>query len=288
MVKSIERKKQIFHTHSISLIQKQTKHQTHPCSGIASDILPRTSSTPLVPQSQIICSDAEDEEQQNDSQSSSESDNESIASSDGSDADFQVDENADEENSEELSDEQEEEKTVSPSRKKRVSAINKSEKPPKCPSLIVSEASDILSIEPETSIASSATLFNVPSPPNSSLQVPDVSDCVANAYDPSAIQILRLGTNKTKSYPCGLCADGTWFTKPQRHFSRCHKKEALFQEIQRLKETTFNPVSTRGEVEEANERIKVLQTTLLNQAVKKHNDQVIREKKSEFFYYFAR
>ena len=241
-----------------------------------------------MPQSQTICSDAEDEEQQNDSQSSSKCDTESYASSDGSDADFQVDEVADVESSEELSDEQEEETTVSPSRKKRVSAINKSEKPLKCPSLIASEASDNLSIEPETSIASSATLFNVPSPPNSSLQVPDVSDCVVNAYDASAIQILRLGTNKTKSYPCGLCADGTWFTKPQRHFSRCHKKEALFQEIQRLKETTLNPVSTRGEVEEANERIKVLQTTLLNQAVKKHNDQVIREKKGEFFYYFPR
>ena len=198
--------------------KKKTKQQTHPCSGIPSDILPRTSSTPLVSQSQTNCSDAEDEEQQNDSQSSSESNTESFASSDGSDADFQV---------EELSDEQEEEATVSPSRKKRVSASNKSEKPPKCPSLIVSEASDNLSIEPETSIASTATLFNVPSPPNSSLQVPDVSDCVVNAYDASAIQILRLGTNKTKSYPCGLCADGTWFTKPQRHFSRCHKKSTF-------------------------------------------------------------
>ena len=212
-----------------SLIQKKTKHQTHPCSGIPSDILPRASSTPLVPQSQTICSDAEDEEQQNDSQSSSESDTESIASSDGSDADFQVDEVADVESSEELSNEQEEETTVSPSRKKRVSAINKSEKPLKCPSLIASEDSDNLSIEPETSIASSATLFNVPSPPNSSLQVPDVSDCVVNAYDASATQILRLGTNKTKSYPCGLCADGTWFTKPQRHFSRCHKKKHFFK-----------------------------------------------------------
>ena len=246
MVKSIERKKQIFYTHSISLIQKQTKHQTHPCAGIASDILPRTSSTPLVPQSQIICSDAEDEEQQNDSQSSSESDNESIASSDGSDADFQIDENADGESSEELSDEQEEEKTVSPSRKKRVSAINKSEKPPKCPSLIVSEASDILSIEPETSIASSATLFNVPSPPNSSLQVPDVGDCVVNAYDASAIQILRLGTNKTKSYPCGLCADGTWFTKPQRHFSRCHKKKHFFKKSNDLKKQRLTQFPREG------------------------------------------
>ena len=66
------------------------------------------------------------------------------------------------------------------------------------------------------------------------------------------------------------------------------QKRRTFQEIQRLKETTLNPVSTRGEVEEANERIKVLQTTLLNQAVKKHNDQVIREKKGEFFYYFPR
>ena len=232
-------------------------------------------------------SDADNEEQQKDSQSDSAS-SESNSSSDGSDADFQVDEVTDVESSEEQSGAQEEETTASPSKKKRVSDNKKSEKPPKCPSLIVSEASDNLSIEPETSIASTATLFNVPSPPNSSLRVPDVSDCVVNAYDASAIQILRLGTNKTKSYPCGLCADGTWFTKPQRHFSRCHKKEALFQEIQRLKETTFNPVSMRGEIEEANERLKVLQTTLLNQAVKKHNDQIIREKKGVYFYYFPK
>ena len=108
---------------------KKTRHQTHPCAGIPSDILPRTSSTPLVPQSQTICCDAQDEEQQNDNQSSSESDTETIASSDGSDADFQVDEVADVETSEELSDEHEEETTVSPSWKKGVSAINKSEKP---------------------------------------------------------------------------------------------------------------------------------------------------------------
>ena len=214
------------------------------------------------------------------------SDNESSSSAeDPSDADFQVDELTDEETSDDQSDGREEEETYPSSSKKKKSTIkNMANQREKSSSPNVSEAEtekQDLSIEPDLSIASTVTLLNVPSPSNSVLRVPDISECVDNSIDASAIQILRLGTNKTKSYPCGLCGDGTWFTKPQRHFSRCHQNDALFKEIERLKQTIYNPVSTSTETDDANDRIKVLQTTLLNQAVKKHNDHVIKDRKGE-------
>ena len=115
-------------------------------------------------------------------------------------------------------------------------------------------ASRNLTTERDTSVASTSTLLKVPSSCNSSLRVPDVKDCVENPFDLSGIQMEQ---KKTKSYPCGLCADGTWLTKPQRHFAQCHKKNAIFEEIQQL-EKSMNPVCTSREHEETNERIKVL------------------------------
>ena len=55
---------------------------------------------------------------------------------------------------------------------------------------------------------------------NSSIKVPQVDDCIENTADGSGIQIFRHGTHVTKRYPCGMCGDGTWFTKPQRHFAK--------------------------------------------------------------------
>ena len=78
-------------------------------------------------------------------------------------------------------------------------------------------SSDKLSTE-RGSIAESISDDRLNSSYNSSIKVPQVDDCIENTADGSGIQILRHGTYVTKRYPCGMCGDGTWFTKPQRHF----------------------------------------------------------------------
>ena len=87
------------------------------------------------------------------------------------------------------------------------------------PQTSLDASSDKLSTE-RGSIAESITDDKLNSSYNSSINVPQVDDCIENTADGSGIQFLRHGTYVTKRYPCGICGDGTWFTKPQRHFAK--------------------------------------------------------------------
>ena len=61
------------------------------------------------------------------------------------------------------------------------------------------------------------------------------------------------------------------------------RKNAFFQEIEKLRTTASDPKCSAGDRMETENQIRVLQTTLLNQTVKQHNEQVIKDKKGNQF-----
>ena len=130
-------------------------------------------------------------------------------------------ENSDEDNSSWEPNESDYDETEPSPRKKPKLAkpVKEAEEKPYMPQNNLDASSDKLSTE-RGSVAESITDDRLNSSYNSSIKVPQVDDCIENTVDGSGIEILRHGTYVTKRYPCGMCGDGTWFTKPQRHFSK--------------------------------------------------------------------